>query len=177
MTLSRFKQIRCVMHPGGGQHSTNGNKCHQLRHFICTFNKKARKIFHLGPNTSFDEGGVPMQNAENYFIYHLDSYQGKNKANIDIDPTIKRLPTTQKDIANTILKSDIANDPNGRRFLYMVNCNAAPQLFAIEATNWNICDVSTCKVNRMGFGSVTLKIDNAADRGDYLHLVDDRLGI
>eukprot|EP00957_Ditylum_brightwellii_P143286 10916598-Ditylum_brightwellii.AAC.1 len=61
MTLSRFKQIRCAMHPERGQHSTIGNKCHQLRHFICTFNRKARRTFHLSPNESFDEGGVPMQ--------------------------------------------------------------------------------------------------------------------
>eukprot|EP00957_Ditylum_brightwellii_P086506 6582142-Ditylum_brightwellii.AAC.1 len=56
-----WKEIRYAMHPDGGQHSTNGNKCHQLRHFICTFKRKARKIFHLGPNAPFDEGGVPMQ--------------------------------------------------------------------------------------------------------------------
>eukprot|EP00957_Ditylum_brightwellii_P007576 573797-Ditylum_brightwellii.AAC.1 len=49
------------MHPEGGQHSANGDKCHQLRHFIHTFNRKARKIFHLGPKAPFDEGGVPMQ--------------------------------------------------------------------------------------------------------------------
>eukprot|EP00957_Ditylum_brightwellii_P185786 14145079-Ditylum_brightwellii.AAC.1 len=61
MALSRFKQIRCAVNPEGGQHLTNGNKCHQLRHFICAFNRKARKILHLGPNTSCDEGCVPMQ--------------------------------------------------------------------------------------------------------------------
>eukprot|EP00957_Ditylum_brightwellii_P140187 10682028-Ditylum_brightwellii.AAC.1 len=106
------------MHPEGGQHSTNGNKCHQLRYFIRTFNRKARKIFHLGPDMPFDEGGVSMQSrfcsvrqyskdkpdkfrvdffilvdVEHYFTYHLDCYQGGNKANIDIDPTIRRLPT------------------------------------------------------------------------------------
>eukprot|EP00957_Ditylum_brightwellii_P041871 3171485-Ditylum_brightwellii.AAC.1 len=61
MTLLRFKQIRCAMYPKEGQYSTNGNKCYQLRHFICTFNRKARKIYHLGPKASFGEGGVPMQ--------------------------------------------------------------------------------------------------------------------
>eukprot|EP00957_Ditylum_brightwellii_P063048 4785421-Ditylum_brightwellii.AAC.1 len=55
MTLSRSKQIRFAMHPEGGQHSTNGNECHQLRHCICTFNRKSRKIFYLGPNMSSDE--------------------------------------------------------------------------------------------------------------------------
>eukprot|EP00957_Ditylum_brightwellii_P203217 15333715-Ditylum_brightwellii.AAC.1 len=60
MTLSRFKQIRCAMNPEGAQFSNYGNKFHQLRHFICTFNRKARTIFYLVPNAPFDEGGVPM---------------------------------------------------------------------------------------------------------------------
>eukprot|EP00957_Ditylum_brightwellii_P059625 4526472-Ditylum_brightwellii.AAC.1 len=135
--------------------------------------QKTRKIFHLGPKASFDEGGVPMQSrfcpvrqynkdkcdkfrvnffiladAYHYFIHHLVCYQGKNKANIDIDPSIRRLPTMQKAVANAILKSNIANDPNGCKFLYMDNHYAAPQLFAIMATNWNSCAVVTCKVNR-----------------------------
>eukprot|EP00957_Ditylum_brightwellii_P203677 15335751-Ditylum_brightwellii.AAC.1 len=96
---------------------------------------------------------------------------------MDIDPTIRRLPTTQKAVTNAILKSGIANDPNGCRFLYMGNCYAAPQLLAIMATNWNICDVGSCKAKRKGFDLDILKMDNAADRGDYLHLVDDRVGM
>eukprot|EP00957_Ditylum_brightwellii_P044274 3359032-Ditylum_brightwellii.AAC.1 len=171
MTLSMFKQIRCAMHPDGGQYSTNGNKCHQLRHFICTFNRKARKIFHLGPNTSFDEG-----DAEHYFIYHLDCCQGKHKTNLDIDPTIRRLQTTQKAVANAILESDIVNDSNRCRFLYMDNRYATPQLFAIMAMNWNTCAVDNCKANRKEFDLGALKMDNASRR-DYLYLVDDKVGV
>eukprot|EP00957_Ditylum_brightwellii_P091677 6980906-Ditylum_brightwellii.AAC.1 len=118
-----------------------------------------------------------LANAEHYFIYHLDCYQGKNRANIDIDPTIKRLPTTQKDVANAILISDIANDPNGCKLLYMDNCYAAPQLFAIMVTTWNIRVVGICKSNRKGFHLDTLKMDNVSDRGDFLRLVDDRVGM
>eukprot|EP00957_Ditylum_brightwellii_P209529 15362134-Ditylum_brightwellii.AAC.1 len=113
MTLSRFKRSSCAMHPEGAQLLNNGDKCYQLRHFIHTFKRKAKKIFHLGLNASFDEGGVPIHSrfcpvrqfnkykpdkfrvdffilvdAEHYFIHHLGCYQGKNKANIDIDPTI-----------------------------------------------------------------------------------------
>eukprot|EP00957_Ditylum_brightwellii_P044955 3409988-Ditylum_brightwellii.AAC.1 len=68
-------------------------------------------------------------------------------ANEKTDPTIRRLPTTQKAVANAILKSDIVNDPNGCWFLHMDNRYAAPQLFAIMATNWNICAIGTCKAN------------------------------
>ena len=74
----------------------------------------ARKIFHLGPSASFDEGGIPMRShncpvrqynkdkpakyrmdffipadsQNTLFIYHLDIHQGKNEANIDIYPLI-----------------------------------------------------------------------------------------
>eukprot|EP00957_Ditylum_brightwellii_P067991 5162241-Ditylum_brightwellii.AAC.1 len=169
--------MRCAIHPEGVQYSNNDKKCHQLRHFMCTFNRKARKIFHLGSNASFDEGGVPVHSrfcpvmqynkdkhdkfrvdffiladTKHYFIYHLDCYQGKRKANIDIDPTIRRLPTTQKSVVTAILKSDIVNDPN------------------------SICTVGTCKGNRKGLDSDVLKMDNA-DRGGYLRLVDARVGM
>ena len=78
----------------------------------------ARDVFYLGPNASFDEGGVAMRrrhcpvrqcNKDNpekyrvdffimadvihYLICHLDMCQGKNKANIYIIPTLHWLPT------------------------------------------------------------------------------------
>ena len=43
----------------------------------------------------------------------------KNKSNIDIDQSILNLPTTQKAVANTIIKSGIANDTDGCRFIFM----------------------------------------------------------
>ena len=61
MPLDRFKQIRSAFHPEAGDNKESGDKCHQLQYFICRFNEKARNIFYLGPNVSFDEGGVPMR--------------------------------------------------------------------------------------------------------------------
>eukprot|EP00957_Ditylum_brightwellii_P057033 4322295-Ditylum_brightwellii.AAC.2 len=60
LILGKKYSIRCTINSEGILVSNNGNRCHQLRHFICTFNRKARKLFHLGPNASFDEGGVSM---------------------------------------------------------------------------------------------------------------------
>ena len=37
-----------------------------------------------------------LADSKHYFIYHLDVYQGKNKASIDINHLVKNLPTTQK---------------------------------------------------------------------------------
>eukprot|EP00957_Ditylum_brightwellii_P165278 12584160-Ditylum_brightwellii.AAC.1 len=104
MGLSKFKQIRSAMHPEGTQVSNNGDKYHQLRHFIHMFDRIAREILCLGPNASFDKGGVSMHSrfcpdwqynkdkpdklrvdffiladVENYFIHHLDYYQEKKR--------------------------------------------------------------------------------------------------
>ena len=60
MPLICFKQIRSAFHPEAGE-SECGDKCHQLRYFIRMFNYMAKEVFHLGPNVSFDEGGVAMR--------------------------------------------------------------------------------------------------------------------
>ena len=178
------------------------DKCHQLCYFIWLFNAKAKETFELGKDISFDKGGVAMRSrycpvrqynkdkpdkfrvdffiladTKYYFIYHLDVYQGKNKANIDIDPTVSSLPTTQKAVANAILKSGIANDPNGCCHMFMDNRYSAPQLFALMSTNYNIRGCGTCKANRKGFDSEKLKLKNNCERGKFKRLVDKQLGM
>ena len=201
MSLVRFKQIRSAFRPEYHRYDIN-DKCYQLRWFIQHFNYMAKKVFFLGPNASFDEGGIAMRSrfcpvrqynkdkpakyrvdffiladSRDYFIYHLDVYQGKNKANIDVHPTVKHLPTTQKAVANSILKAGIDNDTNGCRYLFMDNRYAAPQPLALMLTNYNICAVRTCKANRTGFDSEGLKLPKKAKRGCYKRLVDKRLGM
>ena len=201
MPLIRFKQIRSAFHPEAGDSQCN-DKCHQLRYFIRMFNYMAKDVFYLGENVSFDEGGVAMRSrycpvrqynkdkpekfrvdffimadAEHHFIYHLDVYQGKNKANIDINQTLHKLPTTQKAVANAILKSRIANDVNGCRRIFMDNRYCAPQLLALMLTNYNIRGVGTCKANRIGFDSDKLQIPKTCDRGTLSRRVDKRIGM
>eukprot|EP00957_Ditylum_brightwellii_P148771 11326148-Ditylum_brightwellii.AAC.1 len=123
---------------GGAHLPDNGDKCHQLHYAIRKFNFTAKNTFHLGPHASFDEGGTAMLSqfcpvrqynkdkpdkfrvdffvlvvCRDISIYHLDLYPGKNKADIDIGHIIKDILTTQKAVAITIIKSGIANDPNG----------------------------------------------------------------
>ena len=180
MTLVRFKQIRPAFHPEA-KNSICNDKCHQLRYFIRLFNSKAKEVFDLGPNISFDEGGVAMRSrycpvrmynkdkpdkfrvdfflladSRYYFIYHLDVYQGKNKANIDIDSVVMHLPTTQKAVANAIVKSGIANCVDGCRYMFLDNRYACPQLLALMNTSFNVRGVGTCKANRKGFESNSL---------------------
>ena len=201
MTLLRFKQIRSAFRSECNRFDPN-DKCYQLRWFLRKFNFMAKKTFYLGPNASFDEGGIAMRSrfcpvrqynkdkpakyrvdffilsdSRDYFIYHLDVYQGKNVANIDIHPSVRRLPTTQKAVANAILKSKINNDKDGCRYLFMDNRYAAPQLFALMLTNYNIRGVGTCKANRLGFESDQLQLKRDAPRGSYERLHDKRLGM
>ena len=70
--------------------------------------------------------------SRDYFMYQLNVYQGKNKSNVDIRSSVRSLPTTQKAVANSILKSGINNDKDGCRYLYMDNRYAAPQLFCFN---------------------------------------------
>ena len=201
MTLVRFKQIRSAFHPES-ENSRCNDKCHQLRYFIRLFNSKAKEVFDLGPNISFDEGGVAMRSrycpvrmynkdkpdkfrvdfflladSRYYFIYHLDVYQGKNKANIDIDSVVMHLPTTQKAVANAIVKSGIANCVDGCRYMFLDNRYACPQLLALMSTSFNVRGVGTCKANRKGFESNSLIVTNNSPRGTFARMVDDRLGM
>eukprot|EP00957_Ditylum_brightwellii_P081603 6207844-Ditylum_brightwellii.AAC.1 len=66
---------------------------------------------------------------------------------------------TQNAVANAIIKSGIANDPDGCKYLHMGSHYAAPQLFAMMASTWKIQGMSTCKANRTGFASGEFKFD------------------
>ena len=59
----------------------------------------------------------------------------------------------------------------------MDNRYAAPQLFALMLTNYNIRAVGTCKANRTGFDSERLHLEKDASRGTYSRLHDNRLGM
>ena len=70
-----------------------------------------------------------------------------NKANMDIHASVKRLPTTQKTVASTILKSKINNDKDVCMYLFMDNRCDTPQLLALMLTNYYIRGVGTWKAN------------------------------
>ena len=74
-------------------------------------------------------------------------YQGKIKANIDINYLGKELLITQKTVVNAILKPGINNEVDGCCYIFMNNRYAVPQLLAMIATTWNIYGVGACKVN------------------------------
>ena len=99
-------------------------------------------------------------------------YQGKNKSNVDVHPNARKLPTTQKAVANAILRTKINNDEDGSRHLFMNNRYTCPQLLAMMNTEWNLRGGGTCRANRKGFPMKMLKVPNKAERGYYVRVVD-----
>ena len=77
-----------------------------------------------------------LADAEYYFIYHIDVWQGNNTERIEIHPSIHNLPTTNKAVSDAIIKSKIENYSHGYRHLYMENIYAAPQLFSLVDSNY-----------------------------------------
>ena len=116
-----------------------------------------------------------LADSKDYFIYHLDVYPGKNKSDIYLYPSIRHLPTTQKAIADAILKSQIGNDIDGCRYLFMDNRYTAPQLLALMLTNYNTRAVGTCKANCKWFDLDALQLPKDIVRGDFKCLHDRRL--
>ena len=145
MSHQRFRQIRAAFRPSNAKTDID-DKCHQLRYILNKFNQSSRATFIPGYALSFDEGGhasrsryCPVRqynknkpdkyrvdffilcDARLYFICHIDVYQGKNSKNIGIDSSVMHMPTTQKAMANALLKAQVCNDPAGYRVVFSDN--------------------------------------------------------
>ena len=63
------------------------------------------------------------------------------------------LTTTEKYVADYIIKSGISNYPHGSIHLYMDNPYADPQLFSLMERYYNLRAVGKCRSNRKVFDS------------------------
>jgi hypothetical protein len=151
MQLERFQQIRGAFHPEDKSSGLGGDKCYQIRHIINVLNASSKKSFKIPRDLSFDEGGVGCRSrycpvrqynkdkpqkfrvdfficadSKNYFILHLDVYQGKNAANIGIHDSIVDLPTTQKAVANALHALGLHLSTDGMRHISMDNRYMCP---------------------------------------------------
>ena len=174
MTKKRFKQIRSAFRPELGRTEV-GDKCHQLRFIINKFNEAIKKSLVPGFVLSFDEGGhatrsrfcpcrqynkdkpnkyrvdfFVLSDAHQYFICHIDVYQGRNGANIGIHPDVQHMPTTQKAVANAIICSDVKNDPCGHREVYTDNRYSSIELAIWLRENCKVLTAGTIRKNRKG---------------------------
>ena len=87
------------------------------------------------------------------------------------------LPTTQKAVANAILKPQIENYPNGCRYMFLENIYKSPHLLEFMTSEWNIRAVGAFRENRIGFDSEALNLDSKIERGSFSWLVEKQLGM
>ena len=106
MDFKRFKQILSGLRTVGERAQNVEDKAYQLRHACQAISTGASRTFRIGRYMSFDEGGVASRSrynpirqynkdkpqkfrvdffvlaaADNYFVYHMEPYQGKNASN------------------------------------------------------------------------------------------------
>ena len=113
-----------------------------------------------------------MSNRKYYFVWNIDMYQGNNEGNIDIHHRAKQLPTMMKEVINSILASNIANDHFGVRIIFLKHWYACPELFEILSEDLNLILGGTYRKNRIGFTGnyERLKFPKVAERGTYRRL-------
>ena len=199
MSFWRYKQIRSAFHPEDRDiASMNGNdKCYQLRHAINTLNKSAMNMRYIPGCVSFDEGGcmcrsrycpVRMHNkdkpnkfrvdffmmgeAQVPFCHHIDVYQGKNQANINIKPEIRGVPTTQKAVLNAVLQTEMDKCVDGARLIAMDNRYMCAQLCSILHSKYGIESVGTTKTNRIGWDKDKMDLTKKQPRGTSKKIID-----
>ena len=101
----------------------------------------------------------------------------KNKANIYIKKSVRKLPTIQKAVAIASLKSGSANYVHKCHHIFVGGCYAAPHLLALIMTNFNICTFGTYNANIIGFDSGKLPFGKGVERDPFKRLVYKRLRI
>ena len=163
-----------------------------MKHDIDKLNLISRRTFIPGPDLTFDEGGISSRSrmnpvrqynkdkpnkfrvdffvlanntSEKFFTIHLDVYQGKNAANIGIPGEIQTLPTTQNAVINAIMQSKIANDPNGKRCVFMDSRYPAAALFILLREQCNILCSETIRKNRIGWSTEQMNLTKSMPRG------------
>ena len=94
-----------------------------------------------------------------------------------IHPRAGYLPTTQKLVASAILKSQITNDPDVFRYMFLENKYTSPQLLSMVTSECNIMAVGTFSAKICVFYSEALKLDNKVDRLSFILLVENPMGV
>jgi Transposase IS4 len=197
MTLNRYKQIRSAFHPEDRSAGLGGDKCYQLRHAINTLNQAAMNTKFMGEDLTFDEGGIGSRHRMNpvrqynkdkpqkfrvdffilacsrsYFIHHLDVYQGKNAANINIHRAVRSMPTTQKAVLNAVLQTNMHQEVEGARHISLDNRYQCPQLALLLRQKFKINSTGTCRKNRKGWDKEQMNMKKTKGRGAYKIIVD-----
>jgi hypothetical protein len=202
MTLRRFRQIRGAFHPEDKAASEGGDKCYQLRHLVNRFNMATKDAFHTPTQMSFGEGGIGchsrycpvrqynsskpkpyhislfiLSSATTYQILHLDIYQGRNEANVNINPQLHDFPTTQKAVANACFERNLHQETQGFRHIAADNWYSYPQLCVTLQEQFNCYLTGTCRGNRKGWDKDIMNLSKKDDRGKIVMAYDMTNGV
>jgi hypothetical protein len=130
-----------------------------------------------GGNLAFDEGGVAcrsrlcpvrqynkdkpqkyrvdffiLADSSTYAILHMDVYQGRNSANVNIDSRCLNLPTTMKAVVNACFQTNLVQKTeDGYRTISMDNRYQCPELAVLMMKRFKILSTGTCRRNRKGW--------------------------
>jgi hypothetical protein len=89
-----------------------------------------------------------LANSTSYAILHMDVYQGKNQANINIDKQATSLPTTHKAVINAVFHTRLGNDTEeGYQCLSMDNQYQCPELAVLLCDRCKILSTGTVRKN------------------------------
>ena len=162
-------------------------------------NATARRTFIPGYKLSLDEGGHATRSrfcpcrqynkdkpnkfridfyilcdAHEYFICHIDVYQGKNGANIGIHPDVQHLPSTAKAVANAVICSLVSNDPMGYREIFTDNRYSSIELAVFLRSRCQVLTAGTIRKNRKGMNKDIMNMSKKnSNRGDSKVYYDD----
>ena len=98
-----------------------------------------------------------LSDAIEYFICHVDVYQGRNGASVGIHETVKTMPTTQKALANALIAAKVTNDPRGYRAVFTDNRYSSIELAIYIREKFKILTAGTIRKNRKGFNKDLLQ--------------------
>jgi hypothetical protein len=108
-----------------------------------------------------------------YHVYHVDVYQGKNASNIDIHPSIRSLPTTQKAVLNAMIALEMHENKNhGARHVSLDNRYQCPELAHVLREKFHILSTGTVRRNRKGWNTEMFNLKKDEGRGTFKRAYD-----
>ena len=108
-----------------------------------------------------------LADAQQCFVIHIDVYQGRNDAEVEIHDSARGLPTTQKAVINAITVTDMSNDPEGYRHLLLDNRYQCPELALLLKNVHKMLSSGTVRKNRKGWDGESVSLTKGDERGSY----------
>jgi hypothetical protein len=130
--------------------------------------------FHSLPIDKYRVDFFILADSKSYAIMHMDVYQGRNAANVNIHEEAKTLPTTQKAVVNAVFQIGLDNDvQHGYRKISMDNRYQCPELAVVLRDRCKILSTGTCRKNRKGWPKELMNMEKAGtERGDSMMAYD-----